>query len=212
MGRIRVQEATQESEIQVYIVRSRHVGWRGLTSMIQAEPNMRLVGEATHVDQAVPGVRVTHPDAVLVAPDAEGVSIGTLACALRDTAQASKIVIIGDRGDRETLIELARIPVQGWMTWAEVDESFVHYGFRALLGRQICMASQDVVDELVGSEEKVYPNYGIGLLDSERAVLAAVVSEGLNENEVPRATNMSRASVQRVIHALKIKLEARNLQ
>src|SRR5437667_4817140 len=95
----------------LFLVKSAHRGWRNLRPILDECPDVRVVGEVHHADQAVPAAATWRPAIILVDADVAGQELIPLIQDLHTSSPTSKILLLGDEAmlERATLMKLGHL-------------------------------------------------------------------------------------------------------
>lgn len=195
----------------VLMVASEDIGWAALRTILHDEWGVRITGDVSSAEDAIRTARAQHPDAILLAADVAGGSVTALTVELRRCSPSSKIVVLGQVIDRDTLTSLLQAGIHGFLLWHEVRRPVLRQCLSTVLDVGLWVGSPRSLAELASPLPGRQKGLSIDLTTQEQSVLRALVVEGLFEGEIAQRESMSIATVQRLIRSLKYKLEARTL-
>ena len=107
--------STEQRKIRVFLLDDHEVVRQGLTSMLESQPDMVVVGEAATAEQALARVPAVRPDVAVLdvrLPDGDGVSV----CReLRQTLPDLACLMLTSYGDDEGLFESVMAGAAGYV-------------------------------------------------------------------------------------------------
>ncbi len=188
----------------LFLITSLHRGWRSLRPGLSEQPDLRVVGETSHPDQAVRAIATLRPAAILLDT---GVTEPPLVALLRDVHAASpssKSLLLGD----EDALAHASLWLLGHLThghlmWTDVDADTVSDCLRLILRHNLVVGSMAVLHAYLAMlERRRHPrDNDIVLTSRERAVLRGLMS-GRTERHIASAEHMDEATVRRIVAML----------
>jgi DNA-binding NarL/FixJ family response regulator len=203
---IQLEEVATSRRTSILLVASEHFGWYGLRMTLQHERPFEILEDAR---PAAAGLRLAgalQPDAMFVASDVTDSPIVVLSQGMHTVSPVSKLLVLGDRFDEETLLALERIPVDALLTWAHLSSDTVR------LALECVQHGLRVRSAVVATDGSVSPT----ALRSERHQImefteaeSAVVRDlalGLKEKEIAKRLHVSLRTVEDTVSRLKLKL------
>jgi DNA-binding NarL/FixJ family response regulator len=173
-------------------------------------PDVRVVGEVQHAEQAVLAAATWRPAAMLVDADVAGQDLLPLIHDLHTSSPTSRILMLGDEAtlERATLLKFGHW-VAAYLMWADLRPETVPNCLALVLGNDLVIGSRAVLEEVLAPVECRNHRHRteIVLRSQERAVLQRLAS-GLTQQEIADAEYMSVSSVKRTVATLRKKLEA----
>lgn len=186
----------------------------GLRALLDAEEDVKVVGEAATGREAISVVRSTRPDVVLMdirMPDLDGleatrVITGDLALT------ATRVIILTTFDLDEYVFEAIRIGASGFLV-KDTEPVELLQGVRAV-ARGDALLSPNVTRQLIAefanrSRKTSPPELLSPLTDREREVVA-LVGEGLSNDEIAARLVMSPATAKTHVSRAMLKLQARD--
>jgi DNA-binding NarL/FixJ family response regulator len=193
------------------LLRSCHIAWSGLRQICEEGFGIEVVGDTELPHDAVIFVRTGHPAVILVDIDIVGECIEAVLASLRDANPFIKIIAVGERTDCAILAALVKLGVHGFLRWSDLHPASIYTCLSDV------MECSEYTDRLTIVEAQdlsfVRPNsfpQRADLSEREAAVLQGLLC-GLTQAEIARRQAISRQLVDRVIAALKEKLDAPSL-
>jgi DNA-binding NarL/FixJ family response regulator len=186
----------------------------GLRSLLEAKPDLEVVGEAENGQQAVAEAIVLLPDVVLMdvrMPIMDGVAATR---SLHDQAPQIKVLILTTFGDEEYVTQAMRYGAQGYLlkdTPSEelaeairaVQKGYTHFG-PGLFEKMIAAPVVDVV-EAPTSELPEYEE----LTPREQEVLR-LIAAGKSNREIAAALYISERTVKNHVNSILRRLNLRD--
>ncbi|GLW27302.1 response regulator [Actinoplanes regularis] len=188
----------------------------GFRALLDAEPDIGVVGEAADGVQAVTMVRATQPDVVLMdirMPGVDGLE-ATKRIAADPVCEGTRVVILTTFELDEYVFEALRIGASGFLV-KDTEPVELLRGVRAVAAGDALLSpsvTRRVIGEFVGSGAARRPEPPRGLdqlTDREREVMA-LVAEGLSNDEIATRLVISPATAKTHVSRTMIKLGARD--
>ena len=197
--------------VRVFVLRSGGLGWVGLRATLENQAGVTLVGESDEVGEALRAIAEQKPDVIFLAGDLEGMPALGLAERVRSVTPESKLIMLADILDQETLLVLGRVPVDAFLTWARVTSSSIRCTLAAVL-EGLRVGTPDAVTELVApaSRRGGECRETAELTPPERAVLHGLAT-GLKEREIAAQEHVSVRTVEDTVARLKGKFGVSSL-
>jgi DNA-binding NarL/FixJ family response regulator len=171
-----------ERRHRILLVTSRHFGWAGLREALRQAGNVRIVGETSRSDNAAEKAALLQPDAILAAADLECSSMAELVDRLRGNSSESKIILVGEDRDRDSLRTAFEVPAHGYFSWQEVGAHNLHLALAAVLEAGCWVASPGAVSTLAARQRDERQRHRVELTQNRRLALRGFAAE-LTERE-----------------------------
>jgi two-component system, NarL family, response regulator len=184
--------------IRVFLVDDHPVVRIGLRTVIDGEPDMRVVGEASSGEEAISRWGDVAPDVGLVdlrLPGASGVDVIT---AVRSRHPAARILVVTTYESDEDVYRAMKAGAFGYV----LKETFRESLLEAI--RTVRTGEPWVSPRLVGRLHDRYST--VGLSEREREVLR-LVAKGLSNMEIGGALSIAEATVKNHLKRIFQKLE-----
>ena len=195
----------------VFLIRSDSPNWAGLQRALTALPHVAIVGDTMSADEARVRAPTLRPNVVLCAARVEGASAVPLLAELRAALPEATLVVFAGRSRPEDLAALGRLPVAGYVLWADVDDPAFLYALIAVLGGAFFVGSREPTVALMAARQgaRTAAAEAAPLSEREREVLA-LLADGASDKEMAARPNVSRTTVGTYVARLTTKLEAKN--
>lgn len=186
------------AEIRVLLVDDHAIERQGVRSLLDAQPDIRVVGEAGDGLEALPLVSQCHPDVVItetIMPRMNGLELtGQL---LRRYPDLKVLVLTRNERD-DCVLRLVQAGAGGYLL-KTVDRTELLSAIRAVMhgGRVLQPAALDCVleDYLHRVREPSSPRYAVELTAREREVLK-LIAEGNTNQDIADLLTLSRKTVE----------------
>ena len=187
----------------------------GLRMVLEAEPDLRVVGEAAHGVEALEAVRRTHPDVVLMdirMPTVDGLE-ATRRMAADESLAGVKVLILTTFESDEYVYEALQAGASGFLVKDTEPEELL----RAIrvVARGDALLSPGITRRLIAdiaargaSRPNAYPALA-ELTDREREIMA-LVAQGLSNDEIAGQLFLSPLTVKTHVSHAMLKLGARD--
>jgi DNA-binding NarL/FixJ family response regulator len=186
----------------------------GLRALIDAQPDLEVVGEAGDGDEAVRVVAETLPDIVLMdirMPGSDGLE-ATRRIAADDRLAAVHVVILTTFELDEYVFEALRVGASGFLV-KDTDPEDLLRAVRAAASGDALLSpgvTRRLIEEFATRAKPAGLAPQLGLLtDREREVMA-LVAEGLSNDEIAERLYVSPATAKTHVSRSMIKLNARD--
>jgi two-component system NarL family response regulator len=204
----------RDEAIRVLVVDDHALFRRGLQMVLEGEPDIEVVGEATDGDQAVRMTEETAPDVVLMdvrMPNRSGLEATR---AIRDISPATKILMLTISDDEADLYEAVKAGACGYLL-KEISIEEVAGAVRAVNGGQ-SLITPSMASKLLGEfaamlnrrESRVVPDPH--LTERELSVLK-LVAQGLSNRGIGAELFISENTVKNHVRNIleKLRLHSR---
>jgi len=111
--------------VTILLINSQHVGWVGIRAILQAEPDMRVVGEARRTDEALALTAQEQPIVIMVATDRGEDDLLSLVLALRHESPSSRLILLGDAVTPAAQRTLTREGIEAHLDWGTLTPALV---------------------------------------------------------------------------------------
>jgi DNA-binding NarL/FixJ family response regulator len=184
----------------------------GLRQLFAAEPDLRMVGEATTPRDALVAADRLRPDVVLLDVDlGRGDSAGIdVARALLQRHRGTRILVLTGCRDRETMLRTVRLGVHGYLR-KDADTADIVAAVRTLLRGEAVFDSRIttmMMDALRDPREHRRTARGPLLTERENQVLK-LLATGMSNKEIAAELMISEATVKFHVRNLRDKLDVR---
>ena len=176
----------------------------GIRTILTAEPDVRLVGEATDGNEAQRLCRTLQPDVLLLDLNMPGPSPVETVAAVRRDCPAVHVLVLTAHDDDAYVRALVAAGVDGYVLKDDATEAVVRAIHTVMQGDT--WFSRPVMDKLVQAETRGdVPSKNPALTMREMQVLRLVV-EGKTNQEIARALGISVKTVEKHLGELFTKL------
>ncbi len=190
---------TPNQPIRILVVDDHPVVRQGLRSLLSNHPDLQIIGEAAHAQQALDMARREYPDVVLLDIRLPGMTGIEVARRLRQDCPETRIIMLTSYDDDEYLIGALEADVQAYLLKSVSDDTLVwtirtvHRGERLI--------SPEVLDRVLHQFAQVRRHQiqqEVGLSDQDIQVLRRVAA-GASNDEIGRELGWSKASIKRKV-------------
>lgn len=174
----------------------------GLREILEAEPDLRVVAEASNSDQAVALSAAYHPDVVVLDVDIPGDSVTvTLGRILAATPRAS-VLILSVYDEPHTVRQLLDRGIRGYLLKSVNRHDFVAAvrGVHRDPERIVLSISRDSLRQVNGGSP--------GLLSEREREVMALVAGAMSNAQIARRLNITEGTVKRHLRNIFTKLGA----
>ncbi|MEU6060659.1 response regulator transcription factor [Streptomyces sp. NPDC047097] len=201
---------TTRGPVRVFLLDDHEVVRRGVHDLLDAEPDLTVVGEAGTAEQALTRIPALRPDVAVLdvrLPDGDGVSV----CReLRSRMPELACLMLTSFDDEEALLDAIMAGASGYVL-KQITGTDLVSAVRAVASGQSLLdpgATARVMARLRGGqpqqEERQQPALA-GLTDRERDILA-LIGEGLTNREIGKRLYLAEKTVKNNISRLLAKL------
>ena len=200
---------TLSNPIRVVLADDHAVLRAGLRALLEAEPDMTVVGEAANGDEAVEQVRKLHPDVIVM--DLTMPGLGGLAATRRISASETetKVLVLTVHAEEEYLLPVIDAGASGYVTKTSADRDLVR-AIRVVARGEVFLYPH--ATKLLLQRYKVAGSSGEGdtiqrLTQREREVLS-LTAAGYSSSEIGERLFISPKTVDtyrsRIMHKLGV--------
>ncbi|MFF8652960.1 response regulator [Streptomyces huasconensis] len=199
---------TEKEAVGVFLLDDHEVVRRGVHDLLDAEPDLTVVGEAGTAEQALARVPALRPQVAVLdvrLPDGDGVSV----CReLRSRMPDLTCLMLTSFDDEEALLDAIMAGASGYVLKQITGTDLVN-AVRTVASGQSMLdpgATARVMARLRGGSAREEQPQGLpGLTDREREILA-LVGEGLTNREIGTRLYLAEKTVKNNISRLLAKL------
>ncbi|WP_431682606.1 response regulator [Kitasatospora sp. KL5] len=193
--------------IKVFLLDDHEVVRRGVHDLLDAEPDLTVVGEAATVDQALARVPALRPDVAILdmrLPDGDGV---TVCRELRSRMPELACLILTSFDDEDALLDSIMAGAAGYVL-KQISGTDLVSAVRTVASGQSMLdpgAATRLMARLRGDSAAAQPSDLMQLTDREREILA-LIGEGLTNREIGGRLFLAEKTVKNHISRLLAKL------
>ena len=186
----------------------------GLRALLDAEPDIEVVGEASDGEEAVALVRAEHPDVVLMdirMPGTDGLQ-ATGAITADDELEGTRIVILTTFDLDEYVFEAIRLGASGFLV-KDTEPMELLAGVRAVAGGEALLSprvTRRLIAEFAQRSRESAVSAEVGLLTEREREIVALVGQGLSNDEIAEQLVVSPATAKTHVSRSMIKLGVRD--
>ncbi|WP_228980888.1 response regulator transcription factor [Streptomyces sp. DH12] len=200
--------ASGRGPVRVFLLDDHEVVRRGVHDLLDAEPDLAVVGEAGTAEQALARVPALRPDVAVLdvrLPDGDGVSV----CReLRSRMPDLACLMLTSFDDEEALLDAIMAGASGYVL-KQITGTDLVSAVRTVASGQSLLdpgATARVMARLRGGDPRKDEQAGLaGLTERERDILA-LVGEGLTNREIGERLYLAEKTVKNNISRLLAKL------
>ncbi|MCC3650174.1 MULTISPECIES: response regulator [Streptomyces] len=200
--------ATGDSPVKVFLLDDHEVVRRGVHDLLDAEPDLTVIGEAGTVEQALVRVPALRPDVAVLdvrLPDGNGVS---LCRELRSRMPDLACLMLTSFDDEEALLDAIMAGAAGYVL-KQISGTDLVAAVRTVASGQSMLdasATTRLMARLRSDEEKEpEPDALPGLTAREREILT-LIGEGLTNRQIGQRLYLAEKTVKNHISRLLAKL------
>ncbi|MER5635566.1 response regulator transcription factor [Kitasatospora sp. NPDC002227] len=192
--------------IKVFLLDDHEVVRRGVHDLLDAEPDLTVVGEAATVEQALARVPALRPDVAILdmrLPDGDGV---TVCRELRSKLPELACLILTSFDDEEALLDAIMAGAAGYVL-KQISGTDLVSAVRTVAGGQSLLdpgATTRLMARLRGDANPPAPDFP-QLTDREREILT-LIGEGLTNRQIGERLYLAEKTVKNHISRLLAKL------
>lgn len=195
--------------VRVYLVDDHEIVRRGLTQLLDGQPDLEVVGDAGTAEQAVEEIARLQPDvAVLDVRLGEGMSGIEVCREVRSQNPGVKCIMLTSYDDDDALFSALMAGATGYLL-KEIDGNAISAGIRgAAEGRSVIDASATarVIRRMEQRDQPdAVPHELAGLTRTEREILA-LIAEGLTNRQIGERIYLAEKTVKNHITSILAKL------
>ncbi|MFI2235958.1 response regulator [Streptomyces chrestomyceticus] len=201
-------DARTKAPVGVFLLDDHEVVRRGVHDLLDAEPDLTVVGEANTAEQALVRIPALRPQVAVLdvrLPDGDGVSV----CReLRSRMPDLVCLMLTSFDDEEALLDAIMAGAAGYVLKQITGTDLVNAVRTVASGQSLldAGATARVMARLRGETRQEEPKPGLpGLSDREREILA-LVGEGLTNREIGKRLYLAEKTVKNNISRLLAKL------
>ena len=192
------------SAIRVFLVDDHEVVRRGVRELLEAEPDLLVVGEAGGMQEALTRVPAARPDVAVLdvrLPDGDGVR---LCRELRDTVPSLACLMLTSFADDEALLDAVLAGASGYVL-KDVRGNALVAGIRTVAAGGSLLDSRAASLVLARLREPARVDPLASLSEQERKVLA-LIGEGLTNREIATRLFLAEKTVKNYVSNVLAKL------
>ncbi|WP_030546874.1 response regulator transcription factor [Streptomyces albus] len=200
--------ATGDTPVKVFLLDDHEVVRRGVHDLLEAEPDLTVIGEAATVEQALVRVPALRPDVAVLdvrLPDGNGVS---LCRELRSRMPDLACLMLTSFDDEEALLDAIMAGAAGYVL-KQISGTDLVSAVRTVASGQSMLdasATTRLMARLRSDEEKEpEPDALPGLTAREREILT-LIGEGLTNRQIGQRLYLAEKTVKNHISRLLAKL------
>ncbi|GHA18852.1 response regulator [Streptomyces echinoruber] len=196
-----------DGPVRVFLLDDHEVVRRGVRDLLDDEPDITVVGEASTAEQALVRVPALRPQVAVLdvrLPDGDGV---TVCRELRSRMPELACLMLTSFDDEEALLDSIMAGASGYVL-KQIQGSDLVSAVRTVARGQSLLdpsATTRLMARLRGGQEKQEPEALPGLTDREREILA-LIGEGLTNRQIGRRLYLAEKTVKNHISRLLAKL------
>ncbi len=191
--------------LTVFLVDDHEVVRRGIADLLDSEPDLTVIGQASSVAEAIQRVPAMRPDVAVLdmrLPDGNGVE---MCRELRSRVPGLQCLILTSYTDQEAMVDAILAGAGGYVI-KDIQGMDLVAAVRSV-GSGTSMLDVRAVaalrDRISADAERVGPL--AGLTDQEKTVLH-LIGEGLTNREIAERTTLAENTVKKSVSALLTKL------
>jgi DNA-binding NarL/FixJ family response regulator len=201
-------------KIRLLLVDDQQIIRQGLRSLLEAKPDLEVVGEAENGQQAITQVETLHPDVVLMdvrMPVMDGVAATRL---IHQQFSQTKVLVLTTFDDDEYVSQAMRSGARGYLLKDTHSDDLaaairaVHNGYTQL-GPGLIEKAIAPIPPTVPSQPTPLPLELAGLTAREREVLSLIVA-GSSNREIAESLYISERTVKNHITHILSQLKVRD--
>jgi len=203
-----------DTKIRLLLVDDQMIIRQGLRSLLEAKPDLEVVGEAENGEQAIREIEVLHPDVVLMdvrMPVMDGVAATRHIC---QQFSHIKVLVLTTFDDDDYVSQAMRLGARGYLLKDTHSDDLaaairaVHKGFTQM-GPGLLEKTLTPPTSTSPTQSVQIPPELIGLTTREREVLSLIIA-GANNREIAEALFISERTVKNHITHILSQLNVRD--
>lgn len=192
-------------EIAVLIVDDHRVFAEGLLKTLEDEPDVRVVGIAGTVEEAVATARRLRPDVILMDYDLPDGNGAAAAVRIRSDHPAAKVVMLTSFTDEKILVAAIEAGCSGYVTKHKATEEVLSAVRAAHAGE--ALISPSMLARVLPRLHRSYRGLGSDLTSREREILV-MLADGVSTQAIAKALVISPHTVRNHTQSILVKLQA----
>jgi DNA-binding NarL/FixJ family response regulator len=202
------------TKIRLLLVDDQQIIRQGLRSLLEAKPDLEVVGEAENGQQAITQVETLHPDVVLMdvrMPMMDGVAATRL---IHQQFSQTKVLVLTTFDDDEYVSQAMRVGARGYLLKDTHSDDLaaairaVHHGYTQM-GPGLLEKAMAAPTPPTPSQPTDLPPELAGLTAREREVLSLIVA-GASNREIAKTLYISERTVKNHITHILSQLNVRD--
>lgn len=206
------------SRIRVVLVDDHALMRQGISTILSAQPDLEVVGEASSGEEALEVVRLTHPDVVCM--DVEMPGLGGLEATrqlVSDSTVTAQILMLTTFEREDYLLAALDAGASGFLLKNARPEQLVD-GVRAIAAGEALLApelTRAVIERAVArdrADPTAAPQLGVipEILTEREVEVLRLMAEGLSNDEIAEVLVVGRATVKTHVSNVLMKLSLRD--
>jgi DNA-binding NarL/FixJ family response regulator len=186
----------------------------GIRSLLDAEADIEVVGEAANGAEALEAVRATSPDVVLMdirMPGVDGLEATRRITSSQDLAGV-KVVVLSTFDLDEYVFEAIRLGASGFLV-KDTEPAELLRGIRAVAGGDALLSpgvTRRLIGEFASRSRPTSDVSGLAVLTEREREVVALVGEGLSNEEIAARLVVSPATSKTHVSRAMTKLQVRD--
>jgi DNA-binding NarL/FixJ family response regulator len=199
------QEPNQAPVIRVFLLDDHEIVRRGVRDLLEAEPDIEVVGEASNAEQALRRVPAMNPDVAVLdvrLPDGNGV---TVCRELRSQMPGLKCLMLTSFADDEAMLDAILAGASGYVLKQIRGTELISAVRTVAAGKSLLdpRATSSVLERLQHKTESADPL--ARLTEREREILG-LIGEGLTNRQIGERLFLAEKTVKNYVSGLLAKL------
>jgi DNA-binding NarL/FixJ family response regulator len=193
--------------IKVFLLDDHEVVRRGVAALLEAEPDIEVVGEAGTADQAVARIPALRPDVAVLdvrLPDGDGV---TVCRELRSRMPELACLMLTSFADEEALFDAVMAGASGYVL-KQIHGSDLVGAVRTVAAGQSMLDPHSTAQMLRHLRERPRKDPLAALTDQERKILD-LIGDGLTNRQIGERLFLAEKTVKNYVSSVFTKLDLR---